>query len=166
MTHRHRHGISSPTGISTSGSIHRRAAIKKLLKLYLDNPYRRARRLGAPFVTVCRRFMRRAEVVLQRTISCPAGQFTLSRPTKNVPKAINANEKWRMENLHIHSPFSIYNSQLFRALDLIPVHFRSLFGLIRTVFVVLCAAQLLGQILLLHPVIRIHMRILIRQSVA
>ena len=164
MTHRHRHGISSPKDISTSGSIHRRAAIKKLLKLYLDNPYRRARRLGAPFVTVCRRFMRRAEVVLQRTISCPAGQFTLSRPTKNVPKAINANEK--MENGKSTHSFSIFNSQLFRALDLIPVRFRGLFGLIRTVFVVLCAAQLLGQILLLHPVIRIHMRILIRQSAA
>lgn len=46
-----------------NGSIRRLGAIKKLLKLYLDNPYRRARRLGAPFVTVCRRFMRRAEVV-------------------------------------------------------------------------------------------------------
>ena len=103
----------APKGISTSGSIHRRAAIKKLLKLYLDNPYRRARRLGAPFVTVCRRFMRRAEVVLQRTISCPAGQFTLSRPTKNVPKAINANEKngeWKIYTFILHFQFSIISS--------------------------------------------------------
>lgn len=73
------------------------------------NVYRRARRLGAPFVTVCRRFMRRAEVVLQRTISCPAGQFTLSRPTKNVPKAINANEK--MENGKSTHSFSILHFQ-------------------------------------------------------
>ena len=159
MTHRHRHGISSPKDISTSGSIHRRAAIKKLLKLYLDNPYRRARRLGAPFVTVCRRFMRRAEVVLQRTISCPAGQFTLSRPTKNVPKAINANEKMENETVTF-----ILHFPLFLIFHSIPVRFRSLFGFIRAVFVVLCAAQLLGQILLLHPVIRIHMRILIRQA--
>lgn len=144
-----------------NGPIRRRAAIKKLLKLYLDNPYRRARRLGAPFVTVCRRFMRRAEVVLQRTISCPAGQFTLSRPTKNVPKAINANEKMENETVTF-----ILHFPLFLIFHSIPVRFRSLFGLIRAVFVVLCAAQLLGQILLLHPVIRIHMRILIRQSAA
>lgn len=161
MTHRHRHGISSPKDTLMNGPIRRRAAIKKLLKLYLDNPYRRARRLGAPFVTVCRRFMRRAEVVLQRTISCPAGQFTLSRPTKNVPKAINANEKMENETVTF-----ILHFPLFLIFHSIPVRFRSLFGLIRAVFVVLCAAQLLGQILLLHPVIRIHMRILIRQSAA
>ena len=32
MTHRHRHGISSPTGISTNGPIHRLGAIKSRLK--------------------------------------------------------------------------------------------------------------------------------------
>ena len=64
--------------------------VRKSKKLVIRNEELVMKRRGAHCAPEIKRYadglQRRAEVILQRTISCPAGQFTLSRPTKKMVK--------------------------------------------------------------------------------